>query len=389
MRNTVKVDQFIEVSLSQLQKKIEESFGGEVIFVYGAIDRELGDAIHAEIETLKKHKEKISKRLVVVIETPGGCVDAAERICNLFRRSFEIVDFIIPNYAYSAGTALVLSGDSIHMDYYSVLGLTYPQPKNGHGQWASRAVRLQAYNRLIEKSEEGNLTEAELFLLIKNFDPADMLAIKREKERLQDLIKKWLVEYKFKNWTKTQTNGKSVTLQMKRERAEKVASALGDEKRWFSCGRNMTMQALQDEGIHLTINDYRENEELGESIYQYYSFLKDCYLKENVKIALHSANGFTCMIQEKAMTNIQDQRTIRNNKSKNEENKSTDCKGGISVRLPHRLEKLSKQVDRIRHMEGDESMFRSRLRLPYSSPDSARLRKNHQDCKGGISLFNA
>lgn len=71
------------------------------------------------------------------------------------------------------------------------------------------------------------------------------------------------------------------------------------------------------------------------------------------------------------MTTIQDQRT-KSNESGSERRKTADNKGEISIRLPKHLEKLSEQIDRIRKIDGDESMFRSRFRLPYSSPEPIR-----------------
>ena len=77
------------------------------------------------------------------------------------------------------------------------------------------------------------------------------------------------------------------------------------------------------------------------------------------------------------MTNIKTQSTTENNESRREEKKATDNKGRVSVRLPKRLEKLSEQVDRIRKIDGDESMFRSRFRLPYSSPEPIRPKRKN------------
>jgi ClpP class serine protease len=50
-----------------------------------------------------------------------------ERIVSVFRKHYDIVEYVVPNYAYSASTILVLSGDEIYLDYYSVLGPIDPQ----------------------------------------------------------------------------------------------------------------------------------------------------------------------------------------------------------------------------------------------------------------------
>lgn len=149
---------------------------------------------------------------------------------------------------------------------------------------------------MIKKSSEGNLTDAELFFLVKNFDPVDMFSVKQATERSKNLIKKWLVEYKFKDWTKTQTAGKKVTTRMRQERAENIARVLGDPLKWHSHGRGITMQELRSEEIRLIIDDYGEDEKLSKNIHQYYDLLKDYCRKMDVQLALHSANGFSQLI---------------------------------------------------------------------------------------------
>ncbi|MCY4053772.1 MAG: hypothetical protein OXE98_07810 [Hyphomicrobiales bacterium] len=293
MQNTIKIHQFIEFSLSQVREKIGEILGGEVISICGSIDQGLDNMIYRDIEALKKQKGELSERLVVMIATSGGFVDVVERICNIFRHNFEVVDFIVPNCAYSAGTVLVLSGDNIYMDYHSVLGPIDPHIRDNKGRWIPGARYLHQYDKLTGKSGEGNLTDAELSSLAEDVDPADIFAVKQATERSKELIKKWLVDYKFKNWTTTATKKQNVTLEMKKRRAESIVEILGNTSRWHSRGYGITMRELRDGDIHLAINDYGERKELGESIRRYGSLLDSHHYKRNAQCALHSANGFT------------------------------------------------------------------------------------------------
>ena len=61
-------------------------------------------------------------------------MDVVQRVVDTLRRHYNLVDFIIPNYAYSAGTVLAMSGDAIHMDYYSRLGPIDPQIETERGR---------------------------------------------------------------------------------------------------------------------------------------------------------------------------------------------------------------------------------------------------------------
>ena len=58
----------------------------------------------------------------VIIETPGGDGAVAEDIVRLLRGKFDEVCFIVPGYAKSAGTIIVMSGDDILMGPTSALG---------------------------------------------------------------------------------------------------------------------------------------------------------------------------------------------------------------------------------------------------------------------------
>ena len=73
------------------------------------------------IEDLANDPNKKNK-LLVVLTTTGGSGSAVERYVNILRRHYNEVSFIIPDYAYSAGTIFCMSGDNIYMDYFSVLG---------------------------------------------------------------------------------------------------------------------------------------------------------------------------------------------------------------------------------------------------------------------------
>jgi hypothetical protein len=66
----------------------------------------------------------------------------------------------------SAGTILVMSGDEILMDYHSCLGPIDPQVERD-GRLIPALSYLSQYEDLIEKSQSGGLSTAELVLLQK------------------------------------------------------------------------------------------------------------------------------------------------------------------------------------------------------------------------------
>ena len=103
-----------------------------------------------------------------------------------------------------------MSGDNIYMDYYSVLGPIDPQMQNKEGKWVPALGYLDKINELIQKAQNNTLTQAE-FIILKDFDLAELRAYEQAKELTIDLLKSWLVRYKFKTWKTHKKSGIKVT----------------------------------------------------------------------------------------------------------------------------------------------------------------------------------
>lgn len=130
---------------------------------------------------------------------------------------------------------------------------------------------LDQVEKLLQKAKDGTLTQAE-FLILQSQDLAMLNQFEQARNLTITLLKKWLVEYKFKDWEKHQTNpkkkGKTVTLDEKKKRAEKIAGDLGNNKTWHSHGRMISATTLR-EVVRLKIEDYSENETLRDLIRSY------------------------------------------------------------------------------------------------------------------------
>tara|TARA_Y100000815_G_C13204231_1_gene447959 strand:+ start:169 stop:804 length:636 start_codon:yes stop_codon:yes gene_type:complete len=193
------------------------------------------------------------------------------------RHHYNEVNFIVPDYAFSAGTIFCMSGDNIYMDYYSALGPIDPQVKNKEGNWVAALGYLDKVNELIQKAKDEELTQAE-FIILKDFDLAELKGYEQAKELTISLLKKWLVKYKFKNWEVHNTNpdlkGQPVTLAQKEQRAEEIAALLSDNNLWKSHGRPINIETLEKD-LRLKIKDYSKEEELRVLIREYYDLLSD------------------------------------------------------------------------------------------------------------------
>ncbi|PCJ98005.1 MAG: serine dehydrogenasease [Flavobacteriaceae bacterium] len=262
-----------------LERKLNELscyLDGDIFTYYGQIHDGNEKVILKLMEDLVAAPNK-KERIFIVLTTPGGSTIAVERYVNIIRYHYKEVNFIVPDYAYSAGTVFCMSGDNIHMDYYSVLGPIDPQVQNKEGNWVAALDYLDKVNEFIEKAQEETLTQAE-FIILKDFDLAELKGYEQAKELTVTLLKKWLVKYKFKHWNTHQTNkkllGKEVTDNEKEIRASEIATLLSDNNLWKSHGRPINIEILEKD-LRLKIKDYSNNKELRILIREYYDLLSN------------------------------------------------------------------------------------------------------------------
>ncbi len=229
------------------------------------------------------------ENLFVIIDTPGGVVEVVERIVRVLRRHYTEVKFIVPDKAMSAGTVLVMSGDQILMDYHSCLGPIDPQLVRGNNLVPALSYLAQ-YHNLIEKSQNGSLSTAELVLLQK-LDLAELHQFELARDLSIELLKQWLTSYKFKDWTVTETRGIPVTAEMKEERASDIALQLSDQARWLTHGRGIDITTLRDD-LGLRIDDLSGALELRSAIWDYFWFIRDYMASNNSDSFVHTVKFF-------------------------------------------------------------------------------------------------
>ncbi len=278
MRETddvIESNSYIEAELVERLKRIEEIFKADVITLVHPIRSPFDDIIRQRMDELQDKKED----LLVILETEGGSIETTERIANVFRHHYPSgeISFLIPNLAMSAGTILVMSGDRILMDYYSVLGPIDPQVRNADGAWVPGMGYLEKFREFVDKSNKQGLSQAELAFFIDKFDPAHMHWLEQAREHSVDLLEKWLVQYKFKDWNKTETSKKPVTDAMKTKRARDIAEKLNDTRVWRSHGRGLSIDVIRGE-LNLKIEDYgteSQHSDLKKRVDAYYRLLKD------------------------------------------------------------------------------------------------------------------
>jgi hypothetical protein len=276
------IDDTIKSLLNKELMELEEYLKADVLTYHGPIFDGTEGAFLQVVEQL--NQETRHDTLFIILTTNGGSAIAVERYVNIVRYHYSTVNFIIPDRAFSAGTIFCMSGDNIYMDYYSVLGPIDPQIQNKEGKWVPALGYLDKINELIQKAQAKTLTQAE-FIILKEFDLAELRAYEQAKELTIDLLKKWLVVYKFRTWTHHRS-GEKVTDDEKIERAADIADKLSNNRIWKSHSRPLNIEALEE--LKLKINDFGNDPTLKNSIRAYHRLVTDFANKNQLNVFVHT-----------------------------------------------------------------------------------------------------
>lgn len=271
---------------------LEQHLNADVVLFHGPIFPSIEKLFREFIEDLREEKPTRDK-VAIVLNTPGGSAETVEKLVEIIRYHYSEVLFIIPDEAMSAGTIFALSGDAIYMDYTSSLGPIDPQVHNGK-DWVPALGYLDQVEKMVEKSALGTLTDAELVIL-QNLDLAMLSRFEQAKNLTITLLKKWLVEYKFKDWKIHDSNptkiGQPVTESEKQQRAEEIAMRLSDNKIWHSHGRKIGVGTIKNL-LKLKIEDYSTDLELRTKILAYSEFITDYINRHDRQFFLHNRRYF-------------------------------------------------------------------------------------------------
>ena len=188
----------IKETLNERLAHLETHFGADVVFYYGEIHPFMAKPFRDFIEPLKQVPTP-KPRLVMFLNTPGGSAEAVEKIVEIIRFHYHEVNFVVPDIAMSAGTILCMSGDRIYMDYSSALGPIDPQVFNGK-DWVPALGYLDKVEQLLERARSNTISNAQ-FLILQGVDLAMLSRYEEARDLTITLLKKWLVEYKFKDWS--------------------------------------------------------------------------------------------------------------------------------------------------------------------------------------------
>ena len=183
------------------------------------------------------HNVPPAENLDLLLHTGGGDPDSAEKLMRMLRSRVESAELriIVPDFAKSAGTLMVLGADSVVMSDMSELGPIDPQMWLA-GTWQSAQNYLDAYNEHVETLEqEPQNTAAQIML--GQIDPITLtlcgMVIRRARQSAEYLLKRGMFR-NGGNWSQ-------------------AASELLDTTRWLSHRQMISWEGAQDPRIGLTV----------------------------------------------------------------------------------------------------------------------------------------
>ena len=172
-----------------------------------------------------------------LLHTKGGSVDAAEKLMGMLRSLVDAAKLriIVPDFAKSAGTLMILGADSVVMSDMSELGPIDPQAPL-FGRWQSVQNYLDAYKEH-EKTLKADPNNIAAQIMLGKLDPTTLklceVAMDRARQAAENLLKRGMFR-NGGNWSKT-------------------VSELLDTRRWLSHAQMISWEDAQDPQIGLSV----------------------------------------------------------------------------------------------------------------------------------------
>jgi len=280
---------------------------GRDVLVYASAGFKQVDGIPIDNRDIAPIRDQLTEiegsELDLIVETPGGSAEAVERIVCLLRARFSKVGVIVPGSAMSAGTILALSGDEILMDESSCLGPIDAQIVKKDKVFSADALMKGFAQIKADVEKTGKLNMAYVPML-REISPGELQHAENALELAVDLVKKWLVEYKWRDWATHRSTGLPVTKAEKHERAEQIARDLTNQERWRSHGRAVRMEQLSKE-LRLEIVDFGATPDLRDAIRRYFTLVELTFQNTNVFKLIETKRSHIARLQQQPTEGVQ------------------------------------------------------------------------------------
>jgi hypothetical protein len=176
---------------------------------------------------------------------------------------------------------MAMGADEILMGPSSALGPIDAQ-LSWQGKQFSADALLQGMEKIKDEVVKTGVLNKAYIPILQGISPGELQSAQNALDFGKDLVTKWLVAYKFKNWTVHSSSGEAVTDDEKKARAKEVADKLCDHQRWLSHGRSIRIPDLEE--MKLQITDYSKNPLLSDAIARYYALVQMIFFTNIYKV---------------------------------------------------------------------------------------------------------
>lgn len=196
--------------------------------------------------------------LDILIHSPGGYPDATESIVQQLRGKYSNIRFIVPAYAKSAATMLVMSGNEILMDRDAELGPIDPQMRTQNGTSPAESILEQFQKAQTELQGNPSMLPSWIPILTP-LGPSLLVDAQHAIDLSKTLVKTWLLTYMFAGDADAD------------RKATAISNYLGDHARFHSHGRAVKIPDLLP--LEVKVTDIRQNRDLQGAVDELYCCL--------------------------------------------------------------------------------------------------------------------
>ena len=207
------------------------------------------------------HNVPRGRRMELLLHTPGGSGDAAEKLIRMVRGKAEEanIHIVVPDFAKSAGTLMVLGADVVVMSDMSELGPIDPQMRfadtTGHLRWQSVQSYLDAYEEY-KKTLTEDPSNVPAQIMLNRLDPLIVKQCESVRDRARQSAESQLREGMFRkdtdrNWTKT-------------------AAGLLDTRQWLSHSQMISWRDAMHPDIGLEVEYLNPESDLWQHYWRLY-----------------------------------------------------------------------------------------------------------------------
>lgn len=181
----------------------------------------------------------------LLLQTPGGDIDAAEKLVYMLRERANSLRVIVTDRAKSAGTLIALASDCILMSATSELGPIDPQITISQPDGRSLTRPAQSFLDGLEQIKadvvrNGGQLNPAFYPLLNQLDPALLDYCTKAIERSQEFAEKWLRRHMLK---------------ADPAKAKEIAGQLADVKKYRSHGMVIDCAEAKSFGLNVEKQD--------------------------------------------------------------------------------------------------------------------------------------